>query len=82
MKLYFPLRPKSGLKVEEALRYQQVRRFESALEATFREARGTVTEPYLGHAEVCFDRSLSRRGPEVEEAVASVGADIYLGGDE
>ena len=89
VKLYFPLRPKSGLKVEEAqlywrtshgplirrqaaasgiLRCQQVHRFESALEAAFREARGTVTEPYMGHAEVWFDRSLSRRGPEVEEA--------------
>ena len=89
VKLYFPLRPPSGLKVEEAqlywrtshgplirrqaaasgiLRYQQVHRFESALEAAFRQARGTVTEPYMGHAEVWFDRSLSRRGPEVEEA--------------
>ena len=89
VKLYFPLRPPSGLKVEDAqlywrtshgpiirsqaaasgiLRYQQVHRFESQIESALREARGTQTEPYMGHAEVWFDRSLSRRGPEVEAA--------------
>lgn len=46
------------------LRYQQVHRFESPLEAALRESRGTVTPPYLGHAEVWFDRGAPRSGPE------------------
>ena len=50
------------------LRYQQVHRFETPLEAALREARGTVTEPYTGHAEAWFDRSVARVGPETAEA--------------
>lgn len=50
------------------LRYQQVHRFESEPERALREARGTETEPYMGHAEVWFDRSAPRRGPEAEAA--------------
>ncbi|HEY8121570.1 MAG TPA: EthD domain-containing protein [Myxococcota bacterium] len=46
------------------LRYQQVHRFESPLEQALRESRGTVTPPYMGHAEVWFDRGLARGGPE------------------
>ena len=50
------------------LRYQQVHRFESEIEAALRASRGTVVEPYLGHAEVWFDRGAGRRGPEAAEA--------------
>ena len=46
------------------LRYQQVHRFESPLEAQLRESRGTVVPPYTGHAEVWFDRGVQRAGPE------------------
>ena len=38
------------------LRYQQVHRFESPLEAALRESRGTIVEPYTGHAEAWFER--------------------------
>ena len=51
------------------LRYQQVHRFESAFETALRESRGTRTPAYTGHAEVWFDRSSSRSGPEAEAAV-------------
>jgi uncharacterized protein (TIGR02118 family) len=50
------------------LRYQQVHRFETPLEDELRKSRGTVTAPYLGHAEVWFDRTGARSGPEVAEA--------------
>lgn len=46
------------------LRYQQVHRFDSEVEAELRAARGTVTPPYTGHAEVWFDRGVRRTGPE------------------
>jgi uncharacterized protein (TIGR02118 family) len=36
------------------LRYQQVHRIEHPLEAALRDSRGTIVEPYLGHAEVWF----------------------------
>jgi len=38
------------------LRYLQVHRVEDELEAALRQARGTVTEPYTGHAELWYDR--------------------------
>jgi uncharacterized protein (TIGR02118 family) len=50
------------------LRYQQVHRFESPVEDALRKGRGTVTEPYLGHAEAWFDRTLPRQTPEAREA--------------
>jgi uncharacterized protein (TIGR02118 family) len=46
------------------LRYQQVHWFGSPLEKALRESRGTVTPPYMGHAEVWFDRGVPRSGPE------------------
>jgi len=46
------------------LRYQQVHRFDSSLEAELRKSRGTVTPSYTGHAEVWFDRGVARTGPE------------------
>ena len=46
------------------LRYQQVHRFDSALENDLRAARGTVVPAYMGHAEVWFDRGVQRSGPE------------------
>lgn len=39
------------------LRYVQVHRAEEELIAPSRQARGTTVEPYLGHAELWFDRS-------------------------
>ena len=50
------------------LRYQQVHRFETPLEAVLRESRGTKVDSYDGHAEVWFDRTIRRAGPEATEA--------------
>jgi uncharacterized protein (TIGR02118 family) len=50
------------------LKYQQVHRYESAFEAELRKARGTVADPYLGHAEAWTDRGTPRNGPEVRAA--------------
>lgn len=53
------------------LRYVQVHRYEDALEAALREARGTEVEPYAGHAELWFDRgAMGLESPERERAVA------------
>jgi EthD domain len=49
------------------LRYQQVHRFETPLEAVLREERGTVVEPYTGHAEMWSDRLSSTRSPEAAQ---------------
>ncbi len=38
-------------------RYVQVHRYEDPLEGDLREARGTIVEPYTGHAELWFDRA-------------------------
>jgi hypothetical protein len=38
------------------LRYLQVHRVEDELEAALRQARGTTTDPYSGHAELWYDR--------------------------
>ena len=53
------------------LRYIQVHRYESPLEAELRESRGTTIEPYTGHAESWVDRSAQRESPE---AAAGQGA--------
>ncbi|MDH4144310.1 MAG: EthD domain-containing protein [Acidimicrobiia bacterium] len=45
--------------------YRQVHRYETPLEAALRDARGCEVEPYTGHAEAWFDRSIVRTGPEV-----------------
>jgi uncharacterized protein (TIGR02118 family) len=50
------------------LRYLQVHRFETPLEAELRRSRGTQVDAYDGHAEVWFDRSLARAGREVTAA--------------
>ena len=49
------------------LRYQQVHRYETPLEATLRASRGTQVEPYTGHAEAWFERA-SGAPPEAAEA--------------
>jgi hypothetical protein len=49
------------------LRYQQVHRFDSPLEAAMRESRGTIVEPYTGHAEAWFERG-SATAPETSVA--------------
>lgn len=51
-------------------RYQQVHRIECAVEPMLREARGTVTPPYDGHAEVWFDRGTPRASEEARRASA------------
>ncbi len=38
-------------------RYVQVHRIEDELEQVLRDARGTAVEPYMGHAELWFDRT-------------------------
>jgi uncharacterized protein (TIGR02118 family) len=50
------------------LRYQQVHRYASPLEAELRRSRGTTVAAYDGHAEVWFDRSQPRGGPEAQAA--------------
>jgi uncharacterized protein (TIGR02118 family) len=50
------------------LRYVQVHRYESPLDALLREPRGTIVEPYAGHAEAWFDRSVARSSPEARVA--------------
>jgi uncharacterized protein (TIGR02118 family) len=56
--------PASGM-----LRYLQVHRaLDDELEAALREPRGTEVAPYLGHAEVWIDRSLTGTSPERREA--------------
>lgn len=56
--------PASGI-----LRYQQVHRaLDDDLNAALAEPRGTVVEPYLGHAEVWFDHADRGTSPERREA--------------
>lgn len=43
----------------DALKYQQVHRYETHLEAELRAMRGVTVDPYLGHAEVWQNRSSS-----------------------
>jgi uncharacterized protein (TIGR02118 family) len=50
------------------LRYQQVHRYASPLEAVLRDARGTAVEAYTGHAEAWVDRAVRRGGPEAAAA--------------
>jgi uncharacterized protein (TIGR02118 family) len=50
------------------LRYQQVHRFETPVEAALRNARGTTVEPYTGHAEAWFDRSRLGASPEAAQS--------------
>lgn len=56
------------------LRYQQVHYFASPLEQALREPRGTVPPPYMGHAEVWFERP-ARSGPEGVEGNRRAVAD-------
>jgi hypothetical protein len=49
------------------LRYQQVHRFESPLEAALRASRGTEAPPYSGHAEAWFERGTTT-SPETADA--------------
>jgi uncharacterized protein (TIGR02118 family) len=50
------------------IRYQQVHRFESPVEAALRSARGTTVDAYTGHAEAWFDRSRLGASPEAAES--------------
>jgi uncharacterized protein (TIGR02118 family) len=59
---------RSQAHVSGILRYMQIHRYPSPLEASLREARGTTVPAYDGHAEVWFDRSIARTGPEVKAA--------------
>lgn len=51
------------------LRYIQVHRYEDDLESRLREARGTSADPYIGHAEIWFDRARSFGREETPERV-------------
>lgn len=53
-----------------SLRYMQVHRFESPVEAALRAARGTTVEAYTGHAEAWIDRAAVRANPEARAASA------------
>jgi len=57
------------------LRYLQVHRFEDALDARLRDARGTVVEPYTGHAELWFDRNEMGGAPSTERRQAAQRAE-------
>lgn len=48
--------------------YRQVHRYETPLEAGLRASRGTEADPYTGHAEAWFDRSVGRSSPEAKAA--------------
>lgn len=50
-------------------RYIQVHRYEDELEAVLRQARGTVVEPYTGHAELWFERAARSSGAAIPETV-------------
>ncbi|MFK7913655.1 MAG: EthD domain-containing protein [Pseudomonadales bacterium] len=53
------------------MRYVQVHRADDELEAQLRSGRGTAVEPYTGHAELWFDRSvLGQATPERRAAGA------------
>jgi len=52
------------------LRYQQVHRDEPELTASINSSRGSEIEPYMGHAEVWFDRA-SMGNPTPENKIAS-----------
>ena len=55
--------------------YNQVHRFDTPLTAGFASARGVAIEPYIGHAESWFDRSIMQDGPERHAASAAAVAD-------
>jgi uncharacterized protein (TIGR02118 family) len=59
--------PASGI-----LRYVQVHRAGHPLDEQLREDRGTVTPPYLGHAEVWFDSSAATKPGAAEAGQAAV----------
>jgi uncharacterized protein (TIGR02118 family) len=50
------------------LRYQQVHRIASPVEAQLREARGTTVDAYDGHAEVWVDRGVPRATEEARQS--------------
>jgi len=51
------------------LRYLQVHRYEEEYEVILRKTRGTLAEPYIGHAELWFDRAARKAGADVPERV-------------
>lgn len=50
------------------LRYQQVHRYETPIEAALRASRGIEVEPYTGHAEAWTDRAAVRTSDEIRRA--------------
>jgi uncharacterized protein (TIGR02118 family) len=57
------------------LRYLQVHRYESPVEAELRAGRGTAVEPYTGHAEAWFDGAVARSSAETRAAGRAAVAD-------
>lgn len=51
------------------LRYIQVHRYEDEYELILRKKRGTLTEPYMGHAELWFDRAARKAGADMPERI-------------
>lgn len=68
---------RSQASAARVLRYLQVHRFDSPLEAAWRQLRGTIAEPYSGHAELWFDRNgfTSEPSAEWQRATARAEAD-------
>lgn len=62
--------PASGI-----LRYQQVHRYDTPIEAALRSARGVEVETYMGHAETWMDRSHGTGAPETRAAARAAVAD-------
>jgi len=50
-------------------RYIQVHRYKDEIETQFREVRGTEVDPYIGHAELWFDRTGRVAGADTPERV-------------
>jgi hypothetical protein len=50
-------------------RYIQVHRYDEEMETRFRDARGTEVEPYMGHAELWFDRAGRVAGADTPERI-------------
>ncbi|MFN0146314.1 MAG: EthD domain-containing protein [Dehalococcoidia bacterium] len=65
---------RSHAEAMRVLRYVQVHRQPDELEGALRAARGTAIDPYMGHAELWYDRSL--QAAQTPEAAAGAKAAV------
>jgi uncharacterized protein (TIGR02118 family) len=65
---------RSHAEAMRALRYVQVHRHPDELEAGLRAARGTAVDPYMGHAELWYDRGI--QAAQTPEAAAAAKAAV------